>query len=108
MAELVNQGLEISVLGMGLTFAALGLLILLMVLLERLFRPKPAAAVEPPLLTDPVAAQTEEEEIAAAIGIALIYLQTQANERAALGSRLEAGRGAWWSGVRASSRRRLG
>ena len=47
MSQLLGQGLEISLVGMGLTFASLGLLVLVMVLLERAFRRAPAD--EPPI-----------------------------------------------------------
>lgn len=106
MSDLLIKGLEISFLGMGLTFAALGLLILTMILLERGFRPKQAAA-DKPVATAPVveaaAAGQEDEEIAAAIGVALAYLRhKQAKGRASLGETLTAGRGRWWAAGQAA------
>jgi hypothetical protein len=86
-----------------LTFAALGMLILMMIFLERLFRPKPDAAQDAP---SPLIAmssdRSEEEEIAAAIAVALLSLQADATVHQSLGSTLEAGRGAWWHSARPS------
>jgi sodium pump decarboxylase gamma subunit len=60
--ELLHQGLIITVLGMGLVFAALGLLWGIMALMTRLFRPEPEP--EEPGATDfaapPLAAATTE------------------------------------------------
>ena len=92
MSELIKQGLEISVLGMGLTFAALGLLILAMVVLERLFREGSeeevaSTAVSPP--PEPI-----EAEIAAAIAAALAHWQTE--EKTNLGANLQKPHSPWW------------
>lgn len=84
-------------MGMSLTFAALGLLILAMFLLERLTRSKtrPSAAGGVPKET-PLERDTEAEEIAAAIGVALAHFRSLEICRGDLGVRLEAGHGAWW------------
>lgn len=101
MSDLLIQGLEISFLGMGLTFAALGILILTMILLERGFRPKQAAVVAPSAAAPAAEADAEglqDEEVAAAIGVALAYFRhKQAKGRASLGETLTAGRGGWWA-----------
>lgn len=108
MSDLLIQGLEISFLGMTLTFAALGILILTMILLERAFRPKPAAAVEhavtAPAAAEEIAADSQkDEEIAAAIAAALAYLgHRQAKGRASLGESLTAGRGGYWAAGQAA------
>jgi Na+-transporting methylmalonyl-CoA/oxaloacetate decarboxylase gamma subunit len=100
MADLLKQGLEISALGMGLTFAALAMLILMMIVLERLFRPKAAAGQDTPAPSIMTSTDhSEEEEIAAAIGVAYSYLQNDTTPQQSLGSTLEAGRGAWWRGA---------
>ncbi len=92
MPELIKQGLQISALGMGLTFAALGLLILAMFLLERLFRVR--ETVEPPEgEATPVA---DQGEIVAAIAAALHHFQENNGRSPNLGANLEQGRGAWW------------
>ncbi len=97
MSELLKQGLEISVVGLGLTFAALGLLILMMVILERLFRPTSITGEEEASIPDrPTAETTEDEEIAAAIGVAIHYLKAQQVIDSSLGANLEKGQGAWW------------
>lgn len=95
MTELIKQGLQVSALGMGLTFAALGLLIVTMLLLERLFRvPEPQETEDEVIVT--AVPPTEENEVAVAIAVALSHLQAKANTSSNLGANLETGRGAWW------------
>ncbi len=101
MFDLLWQGLMISVMGMGTTFAALGLLILTMVLLDYFFGAQPpvhdeATPAKKPLVSPP-APDTEDEEIAAAIAVALTYLRTADTYHGHLGATLEAGRGPWWA-----------
>ncbi len=103
MSDLIWQGLMISVMGMGTTFAALGLLILTMILLDRFSR----LGAQPPVhdeaapdkkpLVSPPAPDTEDEEIAAAIAVALTYLRAADTYHGHLGVTLEAGRGPWWA-----------
>lgn len=102
MSELLWQGLLISAIGMGLTFAALGLLILAMILLERFAPDQPKRSdnerSEPAesLAVSSLARRSEEEEIAAAIAVALAHLRSLDICQSGLGSTLEAGPGAWW------------
>jgi len=90
--ETVVQGLYISVAGMGLVFAGLGLLLLVMVGLDRLF---PAKAQEG---TAPEARPESEEKdglvLAATIGLALALAEAaEAGEPVPLEA--EATAGAW-------------
>ena len=102
MSELIWQGLQVSVLGMGLTFAALGLLILMMMALERLFRvPEVEDSVEVTAVST-----VEEDEVAVAIVVALNHLQARDRDASDLGANLKAGRGAWWQNSHARHRRR--
>lgn len=102
MTELIWQGLQVSVLGMGLTFAALGLLILTMMVLERLFRVREEADS-----AEVAAVSTaEEDEVAVAIAVALNHLQARDQDTSDLGAKLEAGRGAWWQKSQSHHRRR--
>jgi sodium pump decarboxylase gamma subunit len=95
------QGLTITILGMGLTFAALGILILAMILLDRLFRTRPLLPDQQAVPETPVvgalARDTEDEEIAAAIAIALAHFRSLDICRSGLGTALETGPGKWWS-----------
>lgn len=102
MSDLLWQGLAISVMGMGLTFLALGLLILTMYLLERLTRsrarpvaPQKAAPKEKSTVSI-LDRDTQAEEVAAAIAVALAHFRSLDICRSGLGLRLEAGHGAWW------------
>jgi len=95
------QGLTISLLGLGLTFAALGLFILAMVLLKRLFPEAPKAEEQP--VTSALSQASDEDEIAAAIAAALSHLQSLEICRSGLGEALEAGRGRWWLVSRATA-----
>jgi len=101
VTDLLWQGLTISLMGMGLTFAALGLLILAMYLLERLTRdqtgPPVAAQTDLPAKA-PVSAlaQDSAEEVVAAIAIALAHVRSLDICHSGLGSTLEVGPGPWW------------
>jgi len=99
------QGLWITVVGMGLVFVALGILVLAMMALERLFRPRAKGAMATgaasPLVVDLQSAteepSTEEGEIAA-IAVALASLLTRKETRVGdrqLGSALGDGPGSW-------------
>jgi len=98
LSEVMLQGLGLSVIGMGLTFAALGLVIVVMILLQRLFSPLPASDQpemgETLLVSTP--AHGTEDEIVAAIAAALAYLGALRIGGAGLGSALESQRGRWW------------
>ena len=100
MTELIWQGLRLSVIGLGLTFAALGLLIGAMILLERIFRTRPLVPARREIKETPVVSSltrdTEDEEIVAAIAIALAHLRSLEISRIELGTALEEGRGPWW------------
>jgi sodium pump decarboxylase gamma subunit len=93
------QGLTLSIIGMAITFAALGLLILTIVVLNRLFRPRPLVSDEEELgetqTLNSSIGDTEDEEIVAAIAVALA-LRSLDVPRRGLGTALEAGRGPWW------------
>jgi Na+-transporting methylmalonyl-CoA/oxaloacetate decarboxylase gamma subunit len=95
------QGLSLSGMGLGLTFAALGLLILAMILLEYIFRTRRLVPDEREMEETPVvstlARDMEEEEVAAAIAVALAHLRLLDLHRSGLGTALEAGHGAWWT-----------
>lgn len=90
------QALAISVLGLGLTFAALGLFALIILLLQRLFPEMPSRQI-PPAAQAP-AHDSAAEEVVAAIAVALTYLRSREFRPGALGGALEAGRGPWWVG----------
>lgn len=96
--DLLWQGLTISLIGMGLTFAALGLLILVMVLLERLTRHQtvPSITGQAQPTVSPPAHPTTDENVVAAIVIALAHMRSLDICQSGLGSTLEVGPGPWW------------
>ena len=95
-------GLSLSLTGLVLTFAALGLFILTIVVLKRLFgtarqaqaTPQRARRLESP--TSTLERVSEDEEIVVAITLALSRLRSLAICRSGLGTALEAGRGRYW------------
>lgn len=97
----ILQGLNLSLLGLGLTFAALGLFVVVMIVLERLFRARPTVDETHRQLSEPAASatsgDTQDEEVAAAIVAAMTHLRSVDICRSDLGAALEAGRGAWWN-----------
>ncbi len=100
MSDLLLQGLTISIIGISLTFAALGILILMMMLLVRLFPVKKekndiSRPVEP-IKSDASRRSVEEEEIAAAIAAALSYFRSLEIGRSGLGETLERDPAPWW------------
>ncbi len=91
-------------LGLSLTFAALGLLILAMILLERISRSGTRRLIpderdlEETSVVSTLARDTEDEEIVAAIAVALAHLRSLDMGRSGLGEALEAGPGPWGTG----------
>ncbi len=101
----IFQGLMIGLVGMAILFAAMGLLILAMTGLERLFRKqavKPDRTLPDEKTTiSSLQQETKEEEIAAAIATALVYLRSLEICESGLGSTLESKPSPWWSVGRA-------
>ena len=105
MFNLILQGLMIGLVGMAILFAAMGLLILAMTGLEWLFRKqtvKPDKILPDERTTvSSLERETRNDEIAAAIATALVYLRSLEICEGGLGSTLEAGPSPWWSVGRA-------
>lgn len=99
------QGLEVSLLGIIITFVALGVFILIMVVLQRLFPAKEAvengeeqAPEEPVAAPVETSASEDEQAVIAAIAAAVGFLRAQ--NRADLGGGLHEGRSGWWASHR--------
>lgn len=90
----ITQGLIISALGLGITFAALTFIITVISLLTRIFQSKEEVEDEIEMASAGVGA-SDEEEVAAAIAIALSQFRSSPFH-SELGAALESGRGAWW------------
>ena len=92
----VTQGFAIMVMGLGITFAALGIFIAIMLILKRVFpvevAPPKEAQEEERETVNTLARDTSEEEIAVAISVALAHLYSHND----LGRSLEDGGGPWW------------
>ncbi len=102
MSSPISQGLVVSFWGLLLTFTAIGLLSLILVGTDRLFRSKPGGDEEGEEAEggeqgEALAVAEEEagddEAVVVAIAAALQAVQTR---RGVLGTALEAGPGAWW------------
>ena len=89
------------VMGLGITFGALAIFIGVMVLLQRLFPAETQDAEEPEVperqTVSSLARDTSEEEIAAAITLALAHLYSHEFHPDDLGNTLRAGCGPWWT-----------
>ena len=101
MSNVIVQGLILSVVGMGLTFLALGILILVMVLLDRLFRDKTetrSGEAEPTekAAVSSLVRDTADEEVVAAIAVALAQVRSLELCEVGLGSTLEQAPSRWW------------
>ena len=106
MSNVIIQGLILSVVGMGLTFLALGILILVMVLLDRFFSDKKEVASDEAKPTEKstvssLAGDPVDEEIVAAIAVAIAQVRTLELCEVGLGSTLEGAPSRWWHTGRA-------
>lgn len=106
MSNVIVQGLILSVIGISLTFLALGILILVMVLLDRFFSDRKEADSVETKPAEKAAASSlvrdaAEEEAVAAITVALAQLRSLELCQAGLGSTLEQAPGGWWHRGRA-------
>jgi Na+-transporting methylmalonyl-CoA/oxaloacetate decarboxylase gamma subunit len=92
------------IMGLGITFTALGLFIGIILLLDRIFPPRPEEEEEEeevrPVISQMERRDTTDEEIAAAIFAALAQLHSYELCRSELGLSLEKGHGPWWVGGR--------
>jgi hypothetical protein len=89
----LSQGLILSLWGVGITFIALGMLILIIFALRWFYPPE----------KNPFAADESEEkrrELAAAIAVAVSLLESGESDKARLGEALEKPRGRWWQSKR--------
>jgi Na+-transporting methylmalonyl-CoA/oxaloacetate decarboxylase gamma subunit len=98
----IGQGLEIMVIGLGITFSALAIFIGVMVILQRLFpAQEESEGEEPEVVKRPtvstLARDTSEEEVVVAITLALAHLYSHELCRSNLGKSLETGPGPWWA-----------
>jgi Na+-transporting methylmalonyl-CoA/oxaloacetate decarboxylase gamma subunit len=102
----LQKGLEVSLLGILITFAALAVFILIMVVLQRLFPSEQTDASakneEQPQVEVQIEEIGEDAAVVAAIAAALSYLQ--ARSQSSLGSSLHEGRGNWWSARKIEAR----
>jgi len=88
------QGLTLSITGLMITFLVLGLFILVMIQLQRLFPVKnveETADEEPPTIIQ--TGKDDNEAVVAAI-MAVNYLSTYTTTR--LGEKLQSGHSSWW------------
>jgi sodium pump decarboxylase gamma subunit len=106
VSNVIVQGLILSVIGISLTFLALGILILVMVLLDRIFRDDKKEEADEPEPTekaavDSLARERVDEEIVAAIAVALAQVRSLEICEGGLGSTLEEIPSRWWQTGRA-------
>jgi Na+-transporting methylmalonyl-CoA/oxaloacetate decarboxylase gamma subunit len=84
------QGLFISILGAGITFLALGLLVLVIYILRWVFQKKGVRAT----INDPV--EEERRRLAAAIAVAVSLQEVDEIHLPGLGQTLEGPPSRWW------------
>lgn len=105
MDNVIGQGLALSVVGLIIAFAFMGLFILTMVVLQKLFPVKAEApeetaveepaAIEAPAAVSAVVVEEEDELSAVAAAVAAIASLRSLNQNK-LGDSLASGRGNWW------------
>jgi len=95
-----GQGLSLSGIGILITFSALGILILLILVLKVLFPVKGDDFVKShPGITPPSGTDPDREELrkkAAAAGVAVLLSKRSFSRTGGLGSELEKPVGHWW------------
>jgi Na+-transporting methylmalonyl-CoA/oxaloacetate decarboxylase gamma subunit len=103
------QGLSISIMGIVITFLALGIFILIMIVLQRFFPPvneEEEAEGEPETVVEDILVRAEEEQdenaVVTAIAAALAFFKAQ-EKSASLGDALREGHSGWWSSRRAEA-----
>ena len=91
----LNQGLALSGIVILITFSALGILILLILLLKLIF---PTRSMDPvnQVQSDPDPSREDLLKQAAAAGVAILIKGNQSPKRGSLGSLLEKPVGQWW------------
>jgi Na+-transporting methylmalonyl-CoA/oxaloacetate decarboxylase gamma subunit len=100
LEPIILEGLSISLTAMLLTFLSLGLFILVMVVLQRMFPAESESADSKVVVkalddnADPCGPSEEEAAVVAAIAAAVSYVRAQT--QAGLGDNLKQGRGGWW------------
>ncbi|MFP3854121.1 MAG: OadG family transporter subunit [Anaerolineales bacterium] len=99
--DLLLQGLTLSITGILVTFSSLGLLILIIIGLQRLFPAEEdlmagAESTTSVSLPDTMSPTDLDPEVAAAIAIAVEHFRAMEYEVSGIGSSLEQGPGAWW------------
>ena len=96
----ISQGLSLSGIGILITFSALGILILLILLLKVLFPEKGddlrTDKSEKGPTSDLTPAREELRKKAAAAGVAILLSKESSAKRGNLGSELERPVGQWW------------
>jgi sodium pump decarboxylase gamma subunit len=100
------QGFYISLLGLLITFLALGIFILAMVVLKKLFPQRDGEMAgqqveETPVLVVETADKSEEGAVIAAIAAAVAF--SRSSGRIRLGETLTQSRGGWWAARRAEA-----
>ncbi len=104
----IAQGLQLSVYGILITFASLGLLIIVMIILRELFNPKQKESPDQNLTTETNASQESDDEMdyirqqAVGIAVSVAFMKSQKKRGANLGQLLESPPGQWWSASRRS------
>lgn len=105
----IAQGLQLSVYGILITFASLGLLIVVMIILRELFNPRKDASVEED--QESISEATEDDlqtdlemarRRAAGIAVSVAYMNSLRKRGANLGQLLESPPSHWWSASKRS------
>lgn len=113
MSENFLAGLSISISGILITFLALGIFILVMVILQKLFPGKDEAAPEEQAVTEvpeqPAlvkVVEEEDEDLPVIFATAISHFRSKA--QSSLGTSLMEGKSGWWASNRINAQQGLG
>jgi len=103
-----SAGLQVSLLGLMITFVALGVFILIIFLLKSLFpaetAPKEDGTRKPAEIASETVVDEDLGEVVAAIAVALDHARIGPGSRStSLGQSLQEGRGSWWAARRSEA-----
>lgn len=99
MEPLLELGINIFLIGMGVLFAALGLLMLIIYLLGWIFKDRSAEVPAEPGRTADIHDHDEDqlEELAVALAVGVSLLDVPGDDYPGLGLELERPPGRWWN-----------
>jgi Na+-transporting methylmalonyl-CoA/oxaloacetate decarboxylase gamma subunit len=94
--EVIDQGLQVSIYGIVITFLALGVLILVVTLLQAIFPSRLQEKETIEMKSEPLVEGSEEEQDSRLVALTAAWWYWQNKKSSSLGKQLEKGPGKRW------------